>query len=93
MCHAHTSVHMSAHIFRKAYEELEYCFAGEVGRGREWIAGPKHNWPERHCCACGKAGRVAAARRRVLFNIHIPKTVRRLTEGLLMDWCAVQTRP
>ena len=32
-----------------------WCEAGHLKAGARWAGGGVHGWPERHCCACGKA--------------------------------------
>ena len=32
----------------------EWCENGNAKPGQEWTLGEKYNFPERHCCICGK---------------------------------------
>jgi len=32
-----------------------WCEAGALKREAAWAGGPEFNWPEKNCCACGKA--------------------------------------
>ena len=42
------------------YAKLGYCDLGAVSEGREWAVGRTFNYPERHCCSCGKMGPILA---------------------------------
>ena len=39
-----------------------WCFGGAARPGHEWTLGATFNFPEQHCCACGKPYTTAAAR-------------------------------
>ena len=39
-----------------------WCFGGAARPGHEWTMGATFNFPEQHCCACGKPFTTAAAR-------------------------------
>ena len=39
---------------RCADYSAEWCSAGGFHVGAEWTGGAQFNFPERHCCACGK---------------------------------------
>ena len=39
-----------------------WCFGGAARPGHEWTMGATFNFPEQHCCACGKPYTTAAAR-------------------------------
>ena len=48
-----------------------YCEAGAFRLGASWAGGEVFNWPERHCCACGKPAEEAAPEKPVpLFEMH-----------------------
>jgi hypothetical protein len=32
-----------------------WCQAGGLKPGAQWAGGEAHGWPEKHCCACGRA--------------------------------------
>ena len=38
------------------YSAESWCTRGGFAPGAEWTGGEQFNWPERHCCECGKAG-------------------------------------
>ena len=38
------------------YSSESWCARGGFVPGAEWTGGEQFNWPERHCCECGKAG-------------------------------------
>ena len=48
-----------------------YCEAGAFRLGASWAGGEVFNWPERHCCACGKpAAEQATENAQPLFETH-----------------------
>ena len=48
-----------------------YCEAGAFRLGASWAGGEVFNWPERHCCACGKpAAEQATENAQPLFEAH-----------------------
>jgi len=50
-----------------------WCASGEFKQGSEWAAGEVFNFPEQHCCLCGKAAQTAAAApsdRAPAFSLH-----------------------
>ena len=48
-----------------------YCEAGAFRLGASWAGGEVFNWPERHCCACGKpAAKQATENAQPLFETH-----------------------
>ena len=48
-----------------------YCEAGAFRLGASWAGGEVFNWPERHCCACGKpAAEQTTEKAQPLFETH-----------------------
>ena len=43
------------------YFEHGYCVNGSVPNEYKWTVGAKYDFPEKHCCACGKAAAAPAA--------------------------------
>ena len=43
------------------YEAEGHCADSGFVRGREWAGGAAYQWPERHCCACGRPSRGLSA--------------------------------
>ena len=38
-----------------------WCVGGKIREGAGWAAGRDYNYPERHCCACGKGSAAVLA--------------------------------
>ena len=38
------------------YREQQWCHKGAFVVGKEWTGGSQFNYPERHCCVCGRQG-------------------------------------
>ena len=51
------------------YSSESWCARGGFVPGAEWTGGEQFNWPERHCCECGKAGPRALAVTDELYRI------------------------
>ena len=46
----------NGHGYNCANYAEKWCENGKARPGQEWALGERFNYPEQHCCVCGKSG-------------------------------------